>query len=38
MKFEDRIQLRLSDLTEEFIKILLLMDFMHHPEWVVQGA
>ena len=38
MKFEDRVQLKLSDLTEELFEKLLHMGFVHHLEWVAQGA
>lgn len=34
MKFEDRVQLKLSDLTEDYLRKLLPMGFVRHPEWV----
>ena len=36
MKFEDRIQLKLSNLTEELFENIVAYGFLHHPEWVAR--
>lgn len=38
MKFEDRVQLKLSDLTEELFEKIVAYGFLRHLEWVDQGA